>query len=183
VHSRSVEGEKPIKGGILHSGGIFKRGSSLDGSPPFYARSALHPLHISLSQQSSSKLNALSVAQLTTDQRLEKAGRGSWGERSFHLVNFIVPSTEAPVLFAYVTLDKFIFSSSSSEMGILWISRLGMDSSMSHVELETLVCGKRGLPRSDCQSERSCRSIDCHVYSVNLWLRKFTHFYTIYDWI
>lgn len=53
-----------------------------------YAR----PLYVSLNEQTASVLNALSVAQLTTDQRLEEAGDSS--ERTFYLTNFIVTLTE-----------------------------------------------------------------------------------------
>lgn len=62
--------------------------------PPFYARSGACPLHVSLNEQTASPLNALSVAQLTTDQRLEEASHGDSDERTFYLTNFIVALAE-----------------------------------------------------------------------------------------
>jgi len=54
-------------------GRIFKRDRSLDARLLFTLE-AIRSLYVSLNEQIASALNALSVAQLTTDQRLEKAG-------------------------------------------------------------------------------------------------------------
>lgn len=46
-------------------------------------------LYVSLNEQTAFALNTLPVAQLTTDQRLEKAGDSGEKERTFYLTNFI----------------------------------------------------------------------------------------------
>jgi len=84
AHSREISSETP--------GRIFKQDRSLDARLLFTLEAIRsRSLYVSLNEQIASALNALSVAQLTTDQRLEKAGDS---ERTFYLINFIVTLTK-----------------------------------------------------------------------------------------